>query len=273
MKVGMAKNVKEAMVGGFALRKLFRFRLWFLLVLFVPCAILAKNYADTPDVLYSENRSDIFRSGDVFLGFDKDPQGIPIQVDQKVDNAFTSLGLSFSFGVPTHLPDVRNETPMFATHVFNDEQVLVRQDKSHLEKKACDRSVTKVKRWVAKTSLRFLDGLPDNLKSDMICLVNSETIFRERFQGTTVIHFHEPDDPKASRGVFRFGFVAYELSVPRTLEVRCYSPKGDFLARQSNISTGTVFMGFKSKRKVGWIEIEGVGPDKAYGIGALSFEK
>ena len=70
------------------------------------------------------------------------------------------------------------------------------------------------------------------------------------------------------KGLIVWFFFAGTLSNPREIEVRCYAPDGEFLTQHSNTSLGIVFMGFKSKRKIGWIEIEAITPDATFAMDA-----
>ncbi len=44
------------------------------------------------------------------------------------------------------------------------------------------------------------------------------------------------------------------------------------MARQTNVGDQLIFMCFESNRRIGKIELEGIGADKDYAIGDLVFE-
>jgi len=258
-----------------------RFPLWLLLASVVPFAFLSKYLGDQPDIVYSESRSDIVTSSDTILGFQKDQFGSPIEDCQDVSSVYASLGVSFANGLPDHFPSVINASPKFEVPVIGLEKQsgissFVEKPLDLEERKSLGivnwKRVEKSKYWMRR--------IPETLSGETICPVSYQKIPRRkeyptlnprRFVGLTTVYFHQPSSPQQLEGVQQVGFFAATLQVPNTLEVRCFSPTGEFLARQRNISTGTVFMGFKTRREIGWIEIESVGEDKDYAIGNLSF--
>jgi len=256
-------------------KKFLQVPLWILLGSIIPFALVARHVGDVPEIAYSESRADIVRPDDTVIEFARDPDGVPIKFWEKVGNVFASLGVSFSHGFPDHLPKVENEIPRFEVGLVDG--VMPLQD-SQIEKTRLSRTALESEpdNYIVKSAYRFRGkDMPDGVTRETICPCRIEIRngrrFPLRFRGMTTIQFHQPNNPKQIRGVHRFGFFAGRLNSLSTLEVSCFSPTGELLGRQSNLSEGIVFMGFKSKRKIGWIEIQAVGRDKEYALASLSF--
>ena len=257
----------------------FQLPLWLLLLGIIPFAFFAKFIGDAPVIFYSESRPDIVELGDTVLDFGKDPDGTPTKPGQNLNSTFSSLGVSFAHGIPDHLPKRQNEVPNYQVAILSG----IEQALSEVPKIATHNSNDEAERrnsfkelphnFIGRTRYRFRKNLPDNLLGSAICPHKTEGEYTSTCEGgITTVCIHRENEPKQFSGVHRIGFLIGYLESPHTVEVRCYSPSGEFLARQSNFSVGpTVFMGFKSKRAIGWIEIETIGSDESYSIGSLSF--
>ena len=72
----------------FRLKSLLQFRLWLLLLLFVPVAWYFKDYANRPSITYIEEKNLFWKDGMTELDFLKKPDGSPLARHQNVDSAF-----------------------------------------------------------------------------------------------------------------------------------------------------------------------------------------
>lgn len=257
-------------------KRFLRVPLWMLFLLVIPFAIIARNVSQPPSMFYSETRAEIFDSGDIFLDFKKDTQGVRLQHRQKVDDTYSSLGVSFYCGTPSYLPKSKTKTPRCEFHILGEDEGP-KDEGSEIGPANRKPGTTHPRNYVSSSVLQLknLAGLPDGMTSRVICPVTYKMAFDRhqpyRFSGILTVHFHAPNDPKVTRGVYRVGFYPYRLGRDGVVEVRCYSTKGQFLARQSNINSGCTFMGIKSDVKIGWIEIEQLMDGEGSGIAGLSF--
>lgn len=259
-------------------RRLFRFPLWFLLLLVVPFAFIARDYVESPEIVYSETRSGIVKDADTYLDFKDDLNGARIKIRTPVDEMFSSLGVSFRSGIPAWLPEVKNDSPLYQVRILGEKEVSANAAGRNLATPALSRNSlpsTSEGSYIGKRSVLIHESIePEHTKSiGTIKYLDSHKRRTTNFRGLITIIFHQPSKPGNVRGVSRFGFVAGSTIPCNALEVRCYSPQGHFLCRQKNISEGTVFMGFKSNRKIGWVELELVkgASNGGIAVGALSF--
>lgn len=244
------------------------FPLWTLLLLVVPFAIWAKIYSSEPELLYSEDFSDIFPSNQSVITFEKGPAGKGLAVKQNVDQAFQSIGISFAFGRADHLV-VKDESAPICELAYADS----------LEEQVASRNYNKTKNittseigFSAGSPLvpEFVDSIGSNESWDSeigtsnqnyigisgyrfrfpgIQFSSSITPFQftqagytKRYRGKTCIYFHEPGQPKKLKPIRRVGFYAARIDVPECLQVRLYTPDGQLICSQSNFNTPCTFV-------------------------------
>jgi len=102
--------------------------------------------------------------------------------------------------------------------------------------------------------------------------LRQRTEYRHVSFGMITMHFHQRETATELSGVCRVGFFVRKFPFG-TVEVRLFSPDGLFLGRHHVVTDGSdrePFVGFKSKREIGWIEIEGLG-ERTFSINRLSF--
>lgn len=263
-------------------KKYFRLRLGVLLLAIVPLAFYFQWLWDVPPLIYSENRSDIVDVNDVVLDFEKDAQGVPFEYRQNLNSAFMSQEIAFYNGLPDCLPEIKEVGPLYQVRIFGEDKnsSIVTTEESHSGPFGQTENRIDLKEvagnYVGASNYRFLGrGFPSNLSNASICNFSKRVVgndeYSQPFQGAMTVCFIQKDNSEKFQGTNRVGFFAGRLHFAGELEIRCYSSDGRFLGKQRNLSTGFVFMGFKSKRKIGWIEIEPVREKGDYAIAGFSF--
>ena len=86
-------------------RTLLQFRLWMLLLLFIPAAYFAKSYVPAKlGVSYYEEKEDFWQAGMQELDFSSNPNGAPNAQALDVGPVYQSMGITFAFGTPDRIP-------------------------------------------------------------------------------------------------------------------------------------------------------------------------
>ena len=262
-------------------KKYFQLPLGVMMVAMIPLAFWFQWIGDAPEFIYSENRADIVDQDDVVIDFEKDAQGVPFENRQNLNSAFVSSGVSFYNGLPDCLPEIEAGGPLYQVRIFGEDEnssiVMPEESKSGPVGKTENRIDLKevAGNYVGATNYRFFgEVFPSGLSQAAICnfakIVVGNSEYHMPFQGLMTVCFHQKDNPEKLQGTHRVGFFAGKLNFAGELAIRCYSLDGQLLAKQRNLSTGLVFMGFKSRRKIAWIEIEPIGEDVEYAIVGFS---
>lgn len=286
----------------------FRFCLWMLFLLFIPTALYATDFGQVPELVYTESKSVFWRDGFHEILFSKLPDGTVPARNTKIHDAYQSLGVSISFGTPDRLEEMKSSEGALAqtqiktksgelvspndesgqqvdehqTHVGEtrglDVEGRPKKGASNTNAPSNSSKLKNTKKQVNKKGFVGISGYtfrfpPDAQFTHSICCFEEIGKFTRRFRGPMTIRFHQPDSPDADAGVHFVGFFAAQLNTSETLRVKLFTPSGRLIGSQSNLSDKCVFMGFESKHKIGWLEIEAIGSDKDYAIGNLIFDE
>ena len=112
---------------GFALR----YRLWMLFLLFIPAAFYARNLTEVPDLIYTESKSAFWYDGLQEIVFST-TNGVANARNTKIDDAYQSLGVSFSYGTPTRLEKIKSSAVPLAQPRIKTESGEVLDPRSRL---------------------------------------------------------------------------------------------------------------------------------------------
>ena len=274
--------------------RLFQFRIWMLLLLFVPVAYWFSWHANL-NVTFFNDKDQFWTSRIKEIDFATLPGGAKSARQMNIDSAYQQLGITFAFGTPLRDPSTES-----SVGIVKPKLVLSSKAEPEISKTAGGTPVNKelspgpgiatsgAKRSTKRTGVGNLgiSGYPFKfpLKANYPCSIccyetirftngNSTGTYESRFKGKMTIRFHEPGDPTQPSGVNRVGFYAALLDTVETLEVRVYGNNGELFCRQSNTETGCVFMGFHSSYEIGRIELETIGQDDDYAITGLMFQR
>ena len=259
-----------------------KLRIWLMLLLFVPVAIVLRLMSQTPGLIYSENRSGFIHDDDQEILFSKLPDGTAPSNYQKIDTAYQSVGVSFSFGSFDEVSGMEtNNLPLARTSILSSEGELHQGNlvneaayKSLSPPKSLTQPIQETglgKSYIATSTYGFSLEPSLSFQTSACCRQSVGSDRERRFKGAMTIRFHQIDNPEKPAGVYRVGFAASRLDTAHTLRARLYTPNGRFIGSQTNLNAIHVFMSFESKYPIGWIEIESVGADQDYAIGNLMF--
>ena len=262
----------------------FQFRLWFLLLLFVPVAFYAFWFGQQPRLVYTEFSSLFRQEGQQEILFSKLPDGTKPLKGASVESAYQSLGVTFSCLTPERLEKLKKPATQLGDITIRSEtgdsiEPIKPSDwhasKSRSDKKQVASPVPGHESYVGISGTSFRS--PDGSFTDSIC---NHTWSRDygsgsyrRFTGPMTIRFHQPNSPNVDAGIHEVGFYVSQMSFKGSLQVRLYTPTGRLIGYQSNLGLDCVFMGFQSKSKIGWIEIDPGGLFEGYAIGNLIFDE
>lgn len=261
----------------------FRYRLWMLFLLFIPAAFYARNLGKVPDLVYTESKSAFWYDGLQVIVFSSS-NGVATTRNMKIDDAYQSLGVSFSYGTPDRLEKMKSSAAPLTQPRIKTESGEVLDPVGELAPTQID-EMSPGTGWsnpgISKQGKNCYIGIsgyafkfpPDAQFTHSICCFEAIGTYSKRFKGPMTIRFHQPDEPDVDAGVHRVGFFAARLNTPETLRIKLYTPTGRLIGSQSNLTDKCVFMGFESKYEIGWLEIETIGRDEDYAIGNLIFDK
>lgn len=276
-------------------RTWFQFRLWMLLLLFVPFAFLFKGYGDVPAVSYTEERDLFWQDGMTHLDFLADPDGVPLGRGSQIDSLFEGIGVTFAYGLPLRKPESETEPGLIqASHLTPENQAsgnpgvpkgsplrneYLSDDKAKTEKKSGWSLFPKPKQkpmtgFIGVSGYPFKFAPPGANYRNSIAVFENIGSYTKRFRGSMTIRFHKPGKPSEIAGVHKIGFYAARLNHAEAIEVRLYTLDGTLMCRQANIEhRPCAFMSFTSTLPISRIEIETIGMDKDYAIAGLMFDK
>lgn len=251
------------------MRRILKIRLWLLLALFIPIAFGVRHLNEkfNPDFAYTEDESSLsdWSVEGQRLDFDSRPGGTPMRSGKNLNNAYDSLGVSFAVSSsvePVTIRSSENESGESISDLFDE--------------------ASEQEMFVGVSG--YMIDLGGATKSNSICCYTYELRSGQgihsgsskpmaRFEGRMLIKFHKPNENESKTSVRRVGFVASMLDHPSTLTVTAYTPEGTRIGSAQNKATGTVFMGLKSRRNIGYVEIIALGEDANYAITQLVFTK
>lgn len=293
----------------FSLRSIFQFRLWMLLLLFIPVGLFLMPYGNLPELSYIEDKDLFWSDGMTELDFMEDPAGVQLKRSDNIDKTFQSLGVTFRFGLPLRDPDTENDigsveptyvpkgirtpagSPLVARYLASKNQTPATNSKNGMPagsplvqkylnppkarpaaQNAAHKKRNSAKGYIGISGYPF--KFPNAKYASTIACFEPIGTYTKRFTGSITIRFHKPTFPDIAAGVHKVGFFAGRLNHAEALEVRVYGMSGNLLCRQSNTSDEPcVFMSFKSTKRISRIELETIGMDEDYAITGVMFDE
>ena len=235
-------------------------------------------------LIYTEFSSLFRQEGQQEILFSKLPDGTKPLKGANVDSAYQSLGVTFSCSTPERLENLKKSvTPLGDITIrseIGDSVKPIEPSEWHAKTRTDKKQVVaspdpEHESYVGTSGTSFRS--PDGHFMDSIC---NHTWSRDygsgnyrRFTGPMTIRFHQPNSPNVDAGIHEVGFYVSQMSFKGSLQVRLYTPTGQLIGYQSNLGLDCVFMGFHSKSKIGWIEIDPGGLFEGYSIGNLIFDE